>query len=74
MGEKVWIVVTPTGTIIITDSDAAVVLMSGHLIFTRKNQPCGGYAPARWIEFVEVTDPAMRARLRAQAEGGAGSA
>ena len=75
MSAKVYIVVPNTGqNLIITDADNVVVLLSGHLIFRDGTVPVSGYAPGRWVEFVEVTNPALKARLRAQAEGGAGSA
>ena len=75
MNSKVYVVVPDKGqTLIVTDADNVVVLLTGHLIFRDGNVPVSGYAPGRWVEFVEVTNPEMKARLRARADGGAGSA
>lgn len=75
MNSKVYVVVPTTGSsLIITDADNVVVLLTGHLIFRDGNVPVSGYSPGRWVEFVEVTNPALKAKLRAQAEGGSGSA
>lgn len=75
MNEKVYVVVPTTGqSLIITDADNVVVLMTGHLIFRNGIKPVSGYAPGRWVEFVEITNPAMKSRLRAKAEEGSGSA
>ena len=75
MSGKVYVVVPNTGqSLIITDADNVVVLLTGHLIFRDGNIPVSGYAPGRWVEFVEVTNPEMKATLRARADGGAGSA
>lgn len=75
MNEKVYVVVPGNGqNLIITDADNVVVLLSGHLIFRNGSKPVSGYAPGRWVEFVEVTNPDLKSRLRAKTEEGSGSA